>query len=71
MISVNLQKNESVERALKRLKGILDTEGLTEEMRRLRAFENKTQRKIRKERSAIKRNRVRWFSKPDPKRIQS
>ncbi|MEO1824668.1 MAG: 30S ribosomal protein S21 [Roseibacillus sp.] len=57
---IDIKKGESVDRALKRLKTMLDTEGIIEEMRRRRAFETPTQRKVRKARSAIKRNRVRW-----------
>ena len=57
---IQVKKGESVDRALKRLKTKLDTEGIIEEMRRRRAFETPTQRKIRKARTAIKRNRVRW-----------
>ena len=55
-----VKKGESVDRALKRLKTKLDTEGIIEEMRRRRAFETPTQRKIRKFRSSIKRHRIRW-----------
>ena len=58
--SIDVKKGESVDRALKRLKTKLDTEGIIEEMRRRRAFETPTQRKVRKARSAVKRNRVRW-----------
>ena len=57
---IQVKKGESVDRALKRLKTKLDTEGIIEEMRRRRAFETPTQRKERKARTAIKRNRVRW-----------
>ena len=57
---IEVKKGESVDRALKRLKTKLDTEGIIEEMRRRRAFEAPTQRKVRKARTAIKRNRVRW-----------
>ncbi len=57
---IQVKKGESVDRALKRLKTKLDTEGIIEEMRRRRAFETPTQRKVRKARTAIKRNRVRW-----------
>ena len=57
---IEVKKGESVDRALKRLKTKLDTEGIIEEMRRRRAFETPTQRKGRKARTAIKRNRVRW-----------
>ncbi|MGJ8634957.1 MAG: 30S ribosomal protein S21 [Luteolibacter sp.] len=57
---VNLKKGEPVDRALKRLKTKLDSEGILEEMRRRRAFETPTERKQRKLRSASKRNKVRW-----------
>lgn len=57
---IEVKKGESVDRALKRLKTKLDTEGIIEEMRRRRAFETPTQRKVRKARTAIKRNRFRW-----------
>ena len=57
---VSVKKGESVDRALKRLKTKLDTEGIIEEMRRRRAFETPTQRKIRKFRTSIKRHRIRW-----------
>lgn len=57
---INVKKGESVDRALKRLKTKLDTEGILEEMRRRRAFETPTERKIRKARTSIKRHRIRW-----------
>ncbi len=57
---IQVKKGESVDRALKRLKTKLDTEGIIEEMRRRRAFETPTERKVRKARTAIKRHRVRW-----------
>ena len=60
MRGVNLKKGEPVDRALKRLKSKLDSEGILEEMRRRRAFETPTERKARKLRSASKRNKVRW-----------
>lgn len=60
MRGVNLKKGEPVDRALKRLKSKLDSEGILEEMRRRRAFETPTERKQRKLRSASKRNKVRW-----------
>ena len=50
---IDIKKGESVDRALKRLKTMLDTEGIIEEMRRRRAFETPTQRKVRKARRAI------------------
>ncbi len=55
-----MKKGEPVDRALKRLKTKLDTEGVLEEMRRRRSFETPTERKQRKLRSAAKRNKIRW-----------
>ena len=60
MRGVSVKKGEPVDRALKRLKTKLDTEGILEEMRRRRAFESPTQRRLRKQRTAPKRNKVRW-----------
>lgn len=57
---VEIKKGEPVDRALKRLKTKLDTEGILEEMRRRRAFETPTLRFQRKLRTASKRNKVRW-----------
>ncbi len=55
-----MKKGEPVDRALKRLKTKLDSEGILEEMRRRRAFETPVERKQRKLRSASKRNKIRW-----------
>ena len=60
MREVEVKKGETVDRALKRLKSLLDSEGILEEMRRRRAFESTTERERRKLRSARKRNRMRW-----------
>ncbi len=60
MRGVSVKKGEPVDRALKRLKTKLDTEGILEEMRRRRAFESPAQRKQRKARTAPKRHKVRW-----------
>lgn len=60
MRGVNVTKGESVDRALKRLKTMLDNEGILEEMRRRRAFETPVQRAQRKARTASKRNRQRF-----------
>lgn len=60
MRGVIVKKGEPVDRALKRLKTKLDTEGVLEEMRRRRAHESTAQRKIRKARTAPKRNKLRW-----------
>ena len=48
MPEVSVRKGEPIDRALKRLKTKLDTEGILEEVRRLRAFETPTQRSKRK-----------------------
>lgn len=67
MRGVTVKKGEPVDRALKRLKTKLDTEGILEEMRRRRAFETPTERSQRKLRSASKRNKLRWrFNTPTP-----
>jgi small subunit ribosomal protein S21 len=58
MPEVNIKKGESVDRALKRLKNKLESEGILEEVRRLRAFETPTQRTKRKARA--KANRARY-----------
>jgi len=60
MRSVTVRKGEPIDRALKRLKTKLDTEGILEEMRRRRAFETPMDEKRRKARSANKRNKVKW-----------
>lgn len=60
MRGVNINKGEPVDRALKRLKSMLDNEGILEEMRRRRSFETPVERAKRKGRSASKRNRQRF-----------
>ena len=60
MRSVIVRKGEPIDRALKRLKTKLDTEGILEEMRRRRTFESPMDEKRRKARSANKRNKVKW-----------
>ncbi|MCU0780763.1 MAG: 30S ribosomal protein S21 [Akkermansiaceae bacterium] len=64
MRGVIMKKGEPVDRALKRLKTKLDTEGILEEMRRRRSFETPTERRQRKLRTASKRNKVRWRFTP-------
>ncbi len=64
MRGITLKKGEPVDRALKRLKGKLDSEGIIEEMRRRRAFETPTERQDRKSRAQAKRGRVRWHFAP-------
>ena len=51
MPEVFVKKGESVDRALKRLKNKLETEGIMEEVRRLRAFETPNARLKRKARA--------------------
>jgi small subunit ribosomal protein S21 len=73
MRGVTLKKGEPVDRALKRLKTKLDSEGILEEMRRRRAFETPNERKQRKLRTASKRNKIRWrfsSSAPTAERIE-
>lgn len=55
MPEVIVRKGEPIDRALKRLKSKLDTEGILEEVRRLRAFETPTQRSKRKAKANAKR----------------
>jgi small subunit ribosomal protein S21 len=58
MTEVPVRKGEPVDRALKRLKSKLDTEGLMEEVRRLRSFETPIQKYRRKARSNAKRGKL-------------
>jgi small subunit ribosomal protein S21 len=62
MPSIEVKKGEPIDRALKRLKGKMEAEGVMEEVRRLRAFETPAQRTKRKARATAKRNknRFRW-----------
>ena len=57
MPEVSVKKGESIDRALKRLKNKLESEGVLEEIRRLRAFETPVQRFRRKQRAAAKKSR--------------
>lgn len=65
MPEVNVGKGESVDRALKRLKSKLESEGILDEVRRLRAFETSSQKAQRKERANHKKNRFRFRYNPD------
>lgn len=60
MPQVVVKKGEPVDRALKRLKNKLESEGIMEEVRRLRAFETPLQRTRRKARAQAKRGRVKF-----------
>ena len=60
MPEVIVRKGEPVDRALKRLKNKLDSEGILEEVRRLRAFETPSQKHRRKARANAKRARMKF-----------
>ena len=67
MPEVLVKKGEPVDRALKRLKTKLESEGILDEVRRLRAFETPKERTRRKARATAKRGRVRFrFSMRPP-----
>lgn len=57
MPEIDIKKGEPIDRALKRLKSKMETEGIMDEMRRLRAFETPAQKTKRKARSNAKRNK--------------
>jgi small subunit ribosomal protein S21 len=57
MPEVEIKKGEPIDRALKRLKNKMETEGIMDEMRRLRAFETPAQKTKRKARATAKKNR--------------
>jgi small subunit ribosomal protein S21 len=56
VIQIRLKKGEPVERALKRLKKIMDKEGLMKQLRSSRYFEKPSERKRKK--SARARSRL-------------
>ncbi len=60
MPQVEIKKGEPIDRALKRLKSKMESEGIIDEMRRLRAFETPTQKAKRKARISAKKNRNRY-----------
>ena len=60
MPEIQVKKGEPVDRALKRLKTKLESEGILEEVRRLRAFETPKEKTRRKARAAAKRGKVRF-----------
>ena len=60
MPEVLVRKGEPVDRALKRLKNKLDSEGIMDEVRRLRAFETPTQKAKRKAKANAKRGKVKF-----------
>lgn len=60
MPEVIVRKGESIDRAIKRLKSKLDSEGIMDEVRRLRAFETPTQKSRRKAKSNAKRAKMKF-----------
>jgi small subunit ribosomal protein S21 len=57
MPEVDIKKGEPIDRALKRLKSKMESEGIMDEMRRLRSFETPAQKTKRKARANAKRNK--------------
>ncbi|MBU6178522.1 MAG: 30S ribosomal protein S21 [Verrucomicrobia bacterium] len=57
MPEVEIKKGEPIDRALKRLKSKMESEGIMDEMRRLRSFETPAQKTKRKARANAKRNK--------------
>ena len=64
MPEVIVRKGEPIDRALKRLKNKLDSEGIMEEVRRLRAFETPGQKLRRKAKLAAKRGKLKFRFNP-------
>jgi small subunit ribosomal protein S21 len=64
MPEVIVRKGEPIDRALKRLKSKLDSEGILEEVRRLRAFETPNQKFRRKAKANAKRQKVKFRFNP-------
>ena len=62
---VQVRKGEPVDRALKRLKSKMDSEGIMDEVRRLRAYETPTQKTRRKAKANAKRNKVKFRFNPN------
>jgi small subunit ribosomal protein S21 len=60
MPEVIVRKGEPIDRALKRLKGKMDSEGIMDEVRRLRAFETPTQKSRRKAKANAKRAKMKF-----------
>jgi small subunit ribosomal protein S21 len=60
MPEVAVRKGEPIDRALKRLKSKIESEGIMEEVRRLRAFETPTQKTKRKAKANAKRAKAKF-----------
>lgn len=59
MLIIRLKKGETIDRALKRMKKILDKEGLIKQIRANRYFEKPSEKKRKK----AARSRIRTFSR--------
>lgn len=59
MLVIRLKKGETIDRALKRMKKILDKEGLIKQIRANRYFEKPSEKKRKK----AARSRIRTFSR--------
>lgn len=59
MHDVIVKKGEPIDRALKRLKGKMDADGVMDEVRRLRSFETPAQRAKRKLKANHKSEKLR------------
>lgn len=60
MPEVTVRKGEPIDRAIKRLKAKLDSEGIMDEVRRLRAFETPNQKTRRKAKANAKRAKMKF-----------
>lgn len=60
MPEVIVRKGEPIDRAIKRLKSKLDSEGIMDEVRRLRAFETPNQKTRRKAKANAKRAKMKF-----------
>jgi len=58
MHNVIVKKGEPIDRALKRLKGKMDADGVMDEVRRLRSFETPAQKAKRKLKANHKREKL-------------
>ena len=63
-VIVNMNKDESADRTLKRLKSKLESEGIFDEMRARRFFESNADKKQRKARAMTKKKRIFWKFNP-------
>jgi small subunit ribosomal protein S21 len=65
MLEIPVRKGEPIDRALKRLKTKMESEGILEEMRRLRSHETPSERYKRKAKATAKRGKIRFRFQPN------